>query len=454
MNTDDAPGRLTHATPGLLSALQGAVGRPTLQRRGRVCAALSGVLRVSGLQVHAGQLCRVLASDGAERGVVAEALGFSADGVLLVPFGPMAMVNPGAMVLALDQVHSVAVGPHLLGRTVDGFGVSLDGHPVPSACPRRAVLTAAGNPLARPPIDRVLPSGVRALDAFATLGCGQRIGLFAVAGGGKTTLQRMLARHCAADVIVLALVGERGRELNETLHALDRAKSREHMVCVVSTADRPALERARACFTATAIAEHFCGQGAQVLLLVDSLTRYARAQRELGLALGEAPTRRGYPVSVFSGLAQLAERAGPQARGSITAIYTVLVEDEQLPDPVAEEVRSLLDGHIVLSRALGEAGQYPAIDVLASLSRVMPSVVTRAHWHDAQQARALLAKFRDIEMLHQVGEYVAGQDAQADRALAAQQPMAQYLRQEADQKCTLADSRAQLAALLAELPCL
>jgi type III secretion protein N (ATPase) len=414
-----------------IATIERALSRPMWRRLGAVRETVGPVLRVSGLRVPVGELCAIRRADGSE--ALAEAIAFRSDHVALVPFDDVRGVEPGADVRALGHGHRVAVGDFLVGRVLDGFGRPVDDRPVPSDAPRIPVERAAPNPLDRPVIREVIPVGVRAIDALNTLGVGQRIGLFSVAGGGKTTLLKMIAHHAQCDVAVMCIVGERGRELNEFLSEMRGAQADAHLVCVATTSDRPAFERARAAFTASAIAEHFRDRGARVLLLVDSVTRFARAQRELGVSIGEPVTRRGYTVSVFSELARLMERAGPATTGSITAIYTVLVEDEQTADPVAEEVRSIVDGHLVLSRKLVERGQFPAIDVLASLSRLMPRLVDAEHRAIANRVRALLAKYDEFEMLHQIGEYRAGSDALADQAIATIDALRALLSQGEDE---------------------
>ncbi|MFM1990961.1 MAG: type secretion system ATPase [Pseudomonadota bacterium] len=417
--------------PSWIGSIERALSRPMWRRAGRVRETVGAVLRVSGLRLPVGELCAIRRADGTES--LAETVAFRSDHLSVVPFDDVRDVEPGAEVLALGHGHRVAVGDFLVGRVLDGFGRPIDGLPVPTDPRWVPVDRAAPSPLERPVIRDVMPVGVRSVDVLNTLGVGQRIGLFSVAGGGKTTLLKMTARHADCDVAVMCIVGERGRELNEFLEEITDSTAGQRLVCVATTSDRPAFERARAAFTATAIAEHFRDRGARVLLLVDSVTRFARAQRELGVSIGEPVTRRGYTVSVFSELARLMERAGPARHGSITAIYTVLVEDEQTADPVAEEVRSIVDGHLVLSRKLVERGQFPAIDVLASLSRLMPRLVDSDHRALAEAVRALLAKFDEIEMLHQIGEYQAGSDPMADQAIAVVDALRALLAQHEDE---------------------
>jgi len=300
------------------------------------------------------------------------------------------------------------------------------------------------NPMTRRLIDRPLPLGLRALDGLLTCGEGQRMGIFAAAGGGKSTLLSAIIKGSAAEVCVLALIGERGREVREFIEHDLGPEGRKKAVLVVSTSDRSSMERLKAAYTATAIAEYFRDQGAKVLLLMDSVTRFGRAQREIGLAAGEPPTRRGFPPSVFSTLPRLMERAGNSDKGSITALYTVLVEGDDMTEPIADETRSILDGHIVLSRKLAAANHYPAIDVMASVSRVMNAITTKAHREAAQKLRAILAKYAEIELLVQIGEYRKGSDAEADRALERIGAVNAFLRQGMDEASSFEQTLAAL----------
>ncbi|MDO5626469.1 MAG: FliI/YscN family ATPase [Pseudomonadota bacterium] len=424
--------------PGLLDTLQTV--QPVLAR-GRVVQAFGTTLRVSGLRTHIGQQC--LIRDPAQPQAAplrAEVVGLREHEAILVPLGHLQGVSMGAEVEVIERGALIPVGDALLGRVLDAFGEPLDGQPLPAHTPLRPFQTEPPNPLTRRPVDRPFITGVRAIDGLLTVGEGQRLGVFAMAGGGKSTLLGMLARQARSDVNVIALIGERGREVGEFLEDSLGEEGMARSVLVVSTSDRPAMERLRAAQTATAIAEHFRGQGRRVLLMMDSVTRYARALREIGLSVGEPAVRRGFPPSVFAELPRLFERAGNDAHGSITAFYTVLAEDEDGSDPVAEETRSILDGHIVLSRQLGQAGHYPAIDVLASASRVFNRVTDRAQQDAAQRVRALMAKHDEIRFLLQVGEYSAGSDPLADDAIAAQPALMDLLRQRPDEASTLDDT--------------
>lgn len=389
------------------------------------------VERAGGLTVHArlaraaiGDFVRLAEPDGGEGGErLAQVVGFDQGRAVLAALGDLTGLTAETLVAPHPAGARTEVGDHLLGRVLDGLGRPLDGggRDVENDAPAvtRPVLAPAPPPLSRPPIDAVLPTGTPAIDAFLTLGRGQRIGLFGEPGLGKSRLMADLVRGAAADVAVVALVGERGREVAEFIDDALGPEGLARSVIVAATSDRSPVEQTRAPFVATAIAEHFRDQGRDVLLVLDSLTRLARAQRELGLAAGETPARRGFPPSVFRLLPGLVERAGRTDRGSITAVYTTLVEgDGGVDDPVAEEARSLLDGHIVLSRRLAEAGRFPAIDVLASRSRLMDRVASRAHVAAAARLRGLIAKRREIELLVSLGEHRPGADAEADEALA------------------------------------
>jgi type III secretion protein N (ATPase) len=362
--------------------------------------------------------------------LLAEVVGFQQGEALAVPLGEPNGVGPDDVVEATGQGLQVSAGVGLLGRVVDGLGRPIDGRPAPTGLVPVPVDRAPPAALTRRPVSAPLETGVRAIDGLITLGVGQRVGLFAGSGVGKSTLLGAIARGANADVVVVALVGERGREVGEFLeHALGEA-GRRRSVVVVATSDAPPVERLRAAQVATAMAEHFRDLGKSVLLLVDSVTRFARAQREIGLAAGEPPARRGYPPSVFTQLPRLLERSGQSERGAITAIYTVLVEGSDMDEPIADEVRGILDGHIVLDRKLAARGHYPAIDILQSLSRVMPQVTAKPQQAFAQRARALLAAFEEKRDLIALGAYAKGSDPGLDQAIAATPDLERFLRQD------------------------
>lgn len=356
-------------------------------------------------------------------------VGFRGEDALLMPLGEVKGVQRGALVEALQQPLKVGVGPGMVGRVVGPLGEPLDGGPLWEVAQERVLEGEAPAALERAPIRERLLTGVRAIDHLLTLGKGQRVGIFAGSGVGKSTLLGMIARRNQAPVTVVALIGERGREVREFLEEDLGEEGRPKSVVVVATSDQPALLRIKAAHTATAIAEYFRDQGQDVVLMMDSLTRFAMALREVGLAAGEPPTTRGYTPSVFAALPRLVERAGPAGKGSITAFYTVLVEGDDFQEPVADAVRGLLDGHIVLSRRLAQEHHYPAIDILESLSRLMPKVVGEEELRWAGEARRILATYRDAQDLIHIGAYQPGRDPEIDRAVALRPRLMAFLRQ-------------------------
>lgn len=415
---------------------------PAFEQRGRVRGAIGTSIRVAGLSARIGQTCALLDLDGVEV-LSAEVVGLADGEVLLSPLGDLRGLSSETEVVVRVGEDRVPVGPALLGRVVDARLRPLDGGPPIEGDGFRALYGDSPNPMSRTRITAPVETGVRAIDGLMPLGRGQRMGVFAAAGGGKSTLLATLARQTRADAVVIALIGERGREVREFVEDNLGVEGLARSVVVVATSDRPALERARAAHAATAIAEGLRAEGRHVLLLMDSVTRFARALREIGLASGEPPVRRGFPPSVFAELPRLFERAGADDTGAITALYTVLLEDE-VDDPVGEEVRSLLDGHIHLSRKLGARGHYPAIDVLGSLSRLMPQLSDAAQQGAATQLRTHLAKLAEIEILIQVGDYKPGQDVAADRAIAAREAIDAFLRQPHDEPVSAATTMALL----------
>ncbi|WP_454764108.1 FliI/YscN family ATPase [Cupriavidus campinensis] len=416
--------------------------------RGRVSKAVGMLIHATGIQAHVGEICQLVTPG--EAPLLAEVVGFMQQTAVLTPLGRITGISALTEVVPAMHGPQCPAGAALLGRVLDALGEPIDGKGALVGVTRVPIDNEPPDPLTRRLIREPLATGVRAIDGLLTLGEGQRVGIFAPPGVGKSTLLGMLARGAEADINVVALVGERGREVREFIEYSLGPEGMARTVLVVSTSDRSPMERVRCAYTATAIAEHFRDQGRRVLLLVDSLTRLARAQREIGLAGGEPPTRRSYPPSVFSMLPQLLERAGTGAQGSITAAYTVLTEGEDDSDPIAEEVRSILDGHIVLSRKLASAGQYPPIDVLQSVSRVMPQVAAAAHQQDAQRLRQLLAKFQDMELLLQIGEYRPGADAVADAAVGAIGAIRAFLTQPAIRLDTFAGALARLAQAIGQ----
>ena len=413
-----------------------------------VVSDINGIL-LEGLlpKARIGDLCTIR-SHGKE--TLAEVMGFTQQKVLLSALGNLEGIAAGAEITPHYVQHQIECSDALLGSVLDGFGRCLSGEhaafSLQSNRPTFPVINDALAPTQKPRISQPLPTGLKAIDGLMTLGEGQRVGVFAGAGCGKTTLLAELARNMPCDVIVFGLIGERGRELREFLdHELDE-ELRARCVLVCSTSDKTSMERARAASTATAIAEGFRAQGKRVLLLIDSLTRFARAQRELGLAAGEPPGRGGFPPSVYTMLPRLVERAGNmEGAGSITALYTVLIEGDVIAgDPIADEVRSLLDGHIVLSRKLAEKNHYPAIDVLGSLSRIMTNVTDPHHQQASGTLRNLLAAYKDIAMLIQLGEYEAGNHALTDYAVEHYPAILRYLQQGMSDPLEFSDILTQL----------
>lgn len=395
---------------------------------GKVSEVVGTLLKATGLDVRCGELCELQSRDGTLL-QYAEVVGFTCDQAVLVPFAGTAGLSRSTLVVGTGRPLQVRVGPALLGRVVDVMGYPIDGGP-PLLCKDTVdLMRHAPEPMARPLIDVPMPTGIRCVDALMTLGEGQRMGIFAPAGTGKSTLMSMFARGALCDVNVITLIGERGREVREFIERVLGPEGMARSVVVCATSDRSAVERAKAAHVGTAVAEYFRDRGCKVLLMMDSLTRFARAQREIGLAAGEPPTRRGFPPSIFAELPRLLERAGKSERGSITALYTILAEDDSGSDPIAEEVRSILDGHLVLSRTLAAKNRYPAIDVLGSLSRVMNDIVSPEQIQQAGHIRRLLSRYQDIETLLRIGEYKQGSDPLADEAIEKNEALHAFLCQ-------------------------
>jgi FliI/YscN family ATPase len=413
---------------------------------GQVVRAVGLLVESVGPPASVGEVCQIRTGGG--RSLPVEVVGFRDGRLLSVPLADTAGIRPGDHIVSSGRAPVVPVGDVLLGRVIDGFGRPIDGRG-PIVGGRSAPLhPPALNPLEREPIREPLGTGVRTIDALLTCGRGQRVGIFGGSGVGKSTLLGMMARGTDADVVVLCLVGERGREVRSFIEHDLGPRGLERSVVVVSTSDNPALARQRAAYAATAIAESFRDAGRHVLLMMDSVTRFAMAQREVGLAAGEPPTAKGYPPSVFARLPGLLERAGAiRGRGSITAFYTVLVEGDDQNEPVADAVRAILDGHIVLDRGLAARNQYPAIDVLQSVSRTMPDVTTVEHRARAGALREWLATLRESEDLVSVGAYAAGSNPRIDAALARREAIGRFLCQPADTIVRCADAIQALTAL-------
>jgi flagellum-specific ATP synthase len=437
---------------------------------GRLTRVAGLVMEAVGIKAPVGSVCLVALPDG--QTLDAEVVGFSGDRLLLMPATDVYGVHPGARVMLLepapphpqpghplhllrrrseDRVKQVPVGPALLGRVVDGAGRPLDQLGPLNLVERIPLHSRPINPLHRAPITQTLDVGVRAINALLPVGRGQRMGLFAGSGVGKSVLLGMMARYTSADVNVVGLIGERGREVKEFIEQILGEEGMARSVVVAAPADTPPLSRLHGAAYATAIAEYFRDQGKNVLLIMDSLTRYAQAQREIALAVGEPPATRGYPPSVFAKLPQLVERAGngPEGAGSITAFYTVLAEGDDQMDPIADAARAILDGHIVLSRQLADAGHYPAIDIEASISRAMPALLTADEFDGVRRFKRLYSRYQRSRDLISVGAYVRGSDPEIDEAIAMYPALESFLRQDLAERHGVQESREQLAAVLA-----
>ncbi len=426
-------------------AVRAITDAPRFVSQGRVTRVVGQVIEAAGLTVALGEICRIESAD-TER-LTAQVVGFHERGVLLVPLRELDGIQPGAIVRPLNRTLDAPVGDSLIGRVVDGLGRPIDGAGPLPATRRQSLHARPPRPLERARIVAPMPTGVRVLDGLVTLGRGQRIGIMAGSGVGKSVLLGMIARHTSADINVIALLGERGREVREFIERDLGPEGLARSVVVVATSDQSAVTRAAGAYVATTIAEYFRDQGRDVLLMVDSITRVAMAWRETGLAVGEPPTTKGYPPSVFAHLPRLLERAGTGARGSITGLYTVLVEGDDFNEPVADATRSILDGHIVLSRRLAAAKHFPALDVLESVSRVRDSVISAQHLDAANVILRAEAAYRSHEDLISVGAYRPGADRLVDAAIALRPEVLAFLVQRPEERTTFEDSVARLKAL-------
>ncbi len=417
-----------------------------LRLKGWVRNVVGIVLESQGPRVPVGELCSLRDSVGNEL-CRTEVVGFRGELMLSMLLGEATAVAPGMELVALGKSLTVRVGSTLLGRVLDGLGQPLDGKPLPAGLEERSIYGSPPNPLQRQRVRQPIGTGIRAIDAFLTLGKGQRMGIFAGSGVGKSVLLGMIARNTSADVNVIALIGERGREVRDFLEKDLQQEGLRRSVLVVATSDTPALVRVKAALVATTIAEYFREQGFDVLLMMDSVTRLAMAQREVGLAIGEPPTTKGYTPSVFALLHRVMERAGTDEHGTITGLYAVLVEGEDMNEPIADAVRGILDGHIVLSRRLAAQAHYPAIDILESVSRVMPDIVSPEHLRAARTLQALLATYRESEELITVGAYQRGTNPRLERAIAAVERLVPFLRQDMHESSLFEDTVLQLLEL-------
>lgn len=416
-----------------------------VEEAGRAIECRGTLIRSGAIDVSIGELCELRMNNGQNR--VAEVVGLTDGGALLAPHDGLEGISVQTRIVPLRRGHQVAVGNDLLGRVLDGYGRAIDDGAALDMSQASTIRQPPPNVLRRPTIKHRFDTGLKSIDTLLTLGCGQRIGVFAPAGVGKTTLSKMLMESGKADVCVVGLIGERGREVSEFVENMRSGPAAQRTIVVAATSDRSASERFNAGLVATTIAEAFRDRGAHVLLFLDSVTRLARALREIGLANGEPPTRRGFPPTVFAELPRLLERAGTNENGAITAIYNVLVEGDENDDPIAEDVRSIVDGHIVLSRQLAEQGHFPAIDISASLSRLMPGLIDNDHRACADKVRTMLARYHEVELLLQVGEYEKGSDALTDEAVDKHLLIKRFLAQDLTQRVTFENALKQLREL-------
>lgn len=415
---------------------------------GKITQIIGLVMESQGPNVNLGELCYVYPHRKGEC-IPAEVVGFRENRILLMPVGDLQGIGPGCEVVSAHRMLQVNVGRQLLGRILDGLGNPIDDKGPLVTDIQYPLNSTPPPPLTRRRIEDKLGVGVRAIDSLLTMGRGQRVGIMAGSGVGKSTLLGMIARNTEADISVIALIGERGREVREFIERDLGEEGLKRSVVVVATSDQPALVRIKGAMTATAIAEYFRDQGLDVMLMMDSVTRFAMAQREVGLSVGEPPATRGYTPSVFAMLPKLLERSGTGDRGSITGIYTVLVDGDDMNEPIADAVRSILDGHVVLSRDLAALNHYPAIDVLNSVSRVMTEIVDKEHRQCAQQLRALLATYREAEDLINIGAYAQGSNSNIDRAIAAIDQIKSFLQQDVNENTPITETIERLKVLVA-----
>jgi len=431
----------------ILAKYQSALEKSYIRKLGKVSQVVGLTIESIGPDVNIGQTCHIKAGKYGDP-ILSEVVGFKNNNILLMPLGNMQGVGPGNQVEALEHPITVNVSDSLLGRTLDGLGRPMDGKPPIDDGEMYTVTNPAPDPLTRKRISEPLMLGVKAIDSLLTIGKGQRVGIFAGSGVGKSTLMGMIARNTKADINVIALVGERGREVREFIEKDLGEEGLARSVLVVATSDTPALVRLKAAEVATSIAEYFREKGKDVMLLMDSLTRYAMAQREVGLAIGEPPVSRGYTPSVFATIPRLLERTGNDDKGSITGLYTVLVDGDDLTEPVTDTARSVLDGHIVLSRKIANRNHYPAIDVLASVSRCMPDVVEKDHKNASNLLKKSMAVYANSEDLINIGAYVKGSSEEIDDAIAKHSAINDFLTQSVDEKFEIADTIQKLKEIV------
>ncbi len=420
----------------------------TFKRYGKVKRVIGLMIESQGPESSIGDVCYIHASSHGNKIIKAEVVGFKEENIILMPFTSITEISPGSLVEATLKPLEVKVGTGLVGSVIDALGLPLDGTPLPKGLSKVQTEQEPPNPLERPPITEPIEVGVRIIDSLLTVGKGQRVGIFAGSGVGKSTLLGMAARNTAADLNIIALIGERGREVREFIEKDLGPEGLKKSIVVVATSDQPALMRIKGAYTATAIAEYFRDKGLNVMLMMDSVTRVAMAQREVGLAIGEPPTTKGYTPSVFSILPKLLERTGTNKKGSITALYTVLVDGDDMNEPIADTVRGILDGHFVLDRGLANKGQYPAVNILKSVSRVMNGIVSNQHTQSAEQLRAKLSTYINSEDLINIGAYKKGTSREIDEAINLYPQILSFFKQGTHEPVSMEQSIRQLHQLM------
>ncbi|MDC3416395.1 flagellar protein export ATPase FliI [Aquibacillus salsiterrae] len=419
----------------------------TFKRYGKVHRVIGLLIESKGPEASIGDVCFIHNARENNK-IYAEVVGFNEERVLLMPYTAITEIGPGCLVEATNHPLTIKVGQGLVGKVIDPLGVPLDHSPLPTGLSSYPSDQQPPNPMERPTINEPLEVGVKAIDTMLTVGKGQRVGIFAGSGVGKSTLLGMIARNSSADINVIALIGERGREVREFLEKDLGEEGLKRSIIVVATSDQPALMRIKGAYTATAISEYFRDQGLQVNLMMDSVTRVAMAQREVGLATGEPPTTKGYTPSVFAILPKLLERTGTSKNGTITAFYTVLVDGDDMNEPIADTTRGILDGHFILDRKLAEQGQFPAINVLKSVSRVMPQIVTKDDLEVIQQVRSLLSTYEENYELIQIGAYKRGTSFKVDQSILMQPKILAFLKQSVDEQLTREEAMNSLVKLI------
>lgn len=419
----------------------------TFKRYGRVTRVIGLMIESRGPESSIGDLCYIHVGMKRKRIIPAEVVGFRESFVLLMPYTDIQDISPGCLVEATGESLQIKVGSALIGKVLDPLGLPMDESPLPKGLTPVPTDQSPPNPMKRPPIDEEIEVGIRVIDSTLTVGKGQRIGIFAGSGVGKSTLMGMIARNSEADINVIGLIGERGREVREFIERDLGEEGLKKSVVVCATSDQPALMRLKGAYTATAIAEYYRDQGYNVMMMMDSVTRVAMAQREIGLAIGEPPTTKGYTPSVFAILPKLLERTGTNDKGSITAFYTVLVDGDDMNEPIADAVRGILDGHLVLDRALANKGHYPAINVLKSVSRVMNNIVSKEHRKAAERLRDMLSTYINSEDLINIGAYKRGSSKEIDEAIRFYPRIISFLKQETDESIRKEDSISTLIQL-------